>query len=111
MDKDMLRARFVDNLLVLIGQSDLTPEQISREIGCNKSYLSHICTKRRDPSFSMFLEICRYFQVPPGDFFDEKAGAVENRTIRNITDLLRQLSEEELAAIQYLLKKRVEASR
>ncbi len=105
MDTDTRRGCFLNNLVELIQRTGKSAESISLEMGRNKSYLNHILNRRRDPSFSMLLEICEYFQVSPSELFHEQPPV--SADIREAAALLAQLAPEERDACLFLLRRRL----
>lgn len=69
----------------------------------NKSYIQNISSGRSLPSMSQFYEICRYFDITPQEFFDER---IHNLPLyQKANDLLKQLDEDDMMAVISILKR------
>jgi len=66
-DAKFIRERIKD----LLKQRGVSAQQMSLELGYSRNYISQILTVRALPSVTGLLEICRYFEVSPNDFFGE----------------------------------------
>lgn len=46
---------------------------MSLELGKNKNYIQGISSGKSLPSMTQFLDICKYFEITPKQFFDENS--------------------------------------
>ena len=68
MDEKFISERITELRL----KKDVSEYQMSLDLGKNKSYIQNISSGRSLPSMSQFYEICRYFEITPQEFFDER---------------------------------------
>lgn len=83
-------------------QRNLSECQMSLELGQSKSYVQSITSGRSLPSVRQLFNIADYFGLSLSDFFDE--GNHDSPTVRDSIRLLRELDEEEAAAILAVLQ-------
>ena len=93
MDEKFISERITELRL----KKDVSEYQMSLDLGKNKSYIQNISSGRSLPSMSQFYEICRYFEITPQEFFDER-----------LHELLKQLDEDDMLAILSILKRLTE---
>ena len=87
---DLLRKRVTDLRL----KAGISEYQLSLALGQSKGYIQQISSGRALPSMGRFFDLCEYFQVSPGEFFD-----AENRDpglTRELMDAARGLGEEQM---------------
>ena len=84
-------------------KKDVSEYQMS---GKNKSYIQNISSGRSLPSMSQFYEICRYFEITPQEFFDERLHDLP--LYQKANELLKQLDEDDMLAILSILKRLTE---
>lgn len=66
------RARFfADRLTTLRLKRGVSEHRMSLDLGHSKNYIQNLTRGRSLPSFTEFLYICDYLQIPPSAFFDE----------------------------------------
>ena len=65
-----------------------------------------ISSGRSLPSMSQFYEICRYFEITPQEFFDERLHDLP--LYQKANELLKQLDEDDMLAILSILKRLTE---
>ena len=99
MDADFIRNR-ITQLRIKKGVSEY---QMSYDLGHSRGYMYNISSGKSLPPMTEFLEICRYFEITPAQFFDE---AVEDPVlVQTILTTLRQLSHEDQELILSLLRR------
>lgn len=87
-------------------KKDVSEYQMSLDLGKNKSYIQNISSGRSLPSMSQFYEICRYFEITPQEFFDERLHDLP--LYQKANELLKQLDEDDMLAILSILKRLTE---
>ena len=92
-----------DRITELRLRKNVSEYQMSLDLGKNKSYIQNISSGRSLPSMSQFYEICRYFDITPQEFFDER---LHNLPLyQKANDLLKQLDEDDMMAVISILKR------
>ena len=98
MDEKFIAERITELRL----KKDISEYQMSLDLGKNKSYIQNISSGRSLPSMSQFYEICRYFEITPQEFFDERLHDLP--LYQKANELLKQLDEDDMLAILSILK-------
>ena len=98
MDEKFISERITELRL----KKDVSEYQMSLDLGKNKSYIQNISSGRSLPSMSQFYEICRYFEITPQEFFDERLHDLP--LYQKANELLKQLDEDDMLAILSILK-------
>ena len=99
MDEKFISERITELRL----KKDVSEYQMSLDLGKNKSYIQNISSGRSLPSMSQFYEICRYFEITPQEFFDERLHDLP--LYQKANELLKQLDEDDMLAILSILKR------
>ena len=102
MDEKFISERITELRL----KKDVSEYQMSLDLGKNKSYIQNISSGRSLPSMSQFYEICRYFEITPQEFFDERLHDLP--LYQKANELLKQLDEDDMLAIHSILKRLTE---
>ena len=102
MDEKFIAERITELRL----KKDISEYQMSLDLGKNKSYIQNISSGRSLPSMSQFYEICRYFEITPQEFFDERLHDLP--LYQKANELLKQLDEDDMLAILSILKRLTE---
>lgn len=102
MDEKFIAERITELRL----KKDVSEYQMSLDLGKNKSYIQNISSGRSLPSMSQFYEICRYFEITPQEFFDERLHDLP--LYQKANELLKQLDEDDMLAILSILKRLTE---
>ena len=55
-------------------KAGVTAREMSVELGQNPTYISQIESKKALPSVPGLFAICKFFDITPQDFFDEREG-------------------------------------
>ena len=103
MDSDFIR----DRITRLRLQKGVSEYQMSYDLGHSRGYIYNISSGKALPPMKEFLAICDYFDITPGQFFDESTDNPEllQKTIAG----MRQLNETDmlmlLGFINRMLKK------
>ena len=82
-------------------QKGVSAREMSLAIGQNSSYINRIENKITLPSMQGFFYICEFLRVTPQEFFDTDIRFP--LTLRSSINMLNQLDEHELEAINHLL--------
>ena len=102
MDEKFISERITELRL----KKDVSEYQMSLDLGKNKSYIQNISSGRSLPSMSQFYEICRYFEITPQEFFDERLHDLP--LYQKANELLKQLDEDDMLATLSILKRLTE---
>ena len=102
MDEKFIAERITELRL----KKDISEYQMSLDLGKNKSYIQNISSGRSLPSMSQFYEICRYFEITPQEFFDERLHDLP--LYQKANELLKQLDEDDMLTILSILKRLTE---
>ena len=97
MVKRMMEDFFVERIIALRNQKNVSAREMSLAIGQNGSYINRIENGKAFPSMQAFFYICEYFQITPGEFFDE--GIQEPIKINKIIKELKMLDDAQLDVI------------
>ena len=90
----MERKEFVERLVQLRMQKDVSAREMSLAMGQSPSYINNIETGVNYPSMQTFFYICEYLGITPQEFFD-----VETKNpgkIKDLNDAVKGLSGEHL---------------
>lgn len=99
MDEKFVAERITELRL----RKNISEYQLSLDLGKNKSYIQNISSGRSLPSMRQFYEICRYFDITPQEFFDER---LHNLPLyQKADDLLKQLDDDDMMAVIAILKR------
>ena len=63
-----LKDFFIERLISLRNQKNVSAREMSLAIGQNESYINRIENRKAFPSMQSFFYICEYFQISPMDF-------------------------------------------
>lgn len=95
-----------DRISELRMKKNVSEYQLSLDLGHSQGYIQSITSGRNLPSMSAFFDICAYFDITPSEFFDP---AVNNPSlIRNITEDIKKLSDNDLLLLSTALKRFLE---
>lgn len=93
MDTQFIRDR-ITQLRLKKGVSEY---QMSYDLGHSRSYIYNISSGKSLPPMTEFLAICDYFQITPGQFFDDSS---ENPSLlQSAIEELRKLNDDDLMLI------------
>jgi len=93
---------FVERLITLRNQKNVSAREMSLALGQNGSYVNRIENRLAFPSMQVFFYICEYFQISPREFFDEKNPAPEK--INQITEEAKKLDDFQLDTVMAVIK-------
>lgn len=99
MYKNILRFR----LLALLNKKDISEYQLSLDLGRCQSYIHSITSGRNLPSMDAFFDICEFFDITPGEFFDEELK--DPTLIHEIMKKIKKLDEEDLLLLISVLNR------
>lgn len=103
MDSDFIR----DRITKLRLQKGVSEYQMSYDLGHSRGYIYNISSGKALPPMKEFLAICDYFDITPGQFFDESTDNPE--LLQKAIAGMRQLNETDmlmlLGFINRMLKK------
>lgn len=88
---------FVERIISLRNQKNVSAREMSLAIGQNGSYINRIENKQAFPSMQAFFYICEYFQISPKEFFDtDNTNPIK---INMITEKLKDLDDVQLDTV------------
>ena len=93
---------FVERLISLRNQKNVSAREMSLALGQNGSYINRIENKLALPSMQAFFYICEYFQISPQEFFDENNPAPIK--IDQIIEELKKLDSIQLDTVMAVAK-------
>lgn len=86
---------------------DVSEAVLSRAIGKNNTYIQGITSGKAYPSMRSFLDICRYFDITPKEFFSENLPTEEllSPVWREMKELMKILPEEDIGLLVQIAKR------
>jgi len=93
---------FVERLISLRNQKNVSAREMSLALGQNGSYINRIENRLAFPSMQVFFYICEYFQISPQEFFDDNNPAPEK--INQITEEVKKLDDFQLDTVMTVIK-------
>lgn len=95
-----------DRISELRMNKNISEYQLSLDLEHSQGYIQSITSGRNLPSMSAFLDICAYFDITPSEFFDPTINYPS--LIRNITEDIKKLSDNDLLLLSTVLKRFLE---
>lgn len=93
MDTSFIRNRITQLRL----QKGVSEYKMSYDLGHSRGYIYNISSGKTLPPMAEFLQICKYFNITPCQFFDESS---ENPALlQTAIDELQKLSDDDLMLI------------
>ena len=102
MSEDFVRERITQLRL----QKGVSEYQMSYDLGHSRGYVYNISSGKALPPLREFFAICDYFGITPQQFFDDDAR--NPKLLKEITDGMKQLSEQDLRLILELINRMLE---
>ena len=65
----MYSEQLSDTLIKLRLEKGITARDLSLSLGLSESYINRVESRRMQPSFSVFFDICDFFDITPAEFF------------------------------------------
>lgn len=93
MDEKFIKNRITE-LRIKKGVSEY---QMSYDLGHSKSYVNNISSGKALPPMKEFLEICKYFDITPSQFFDEEID--DPHLLQSAITELKKLNADDLMLI------------
>ena len=100
---DQLVEVFIERLIMLLGQMELTGKQISELSGVSESHISRIINRKREPNLSVIIKILSSLKIEISSFFDSDV-PIHDLLITEATDdfsTIRNNLSANLKQIQY----------
>ncbi|MDE6593359.1 MAG: helix-turn-helix transcriptional regulator [Oscillospiraceae bacterium] len=91
-----------DRIAILRTRKNISARDMSFSLGQSQSYINNIENKKALPSMQMFLEICRFLEITPRDFFDDSIS--DPWALYVAEDILSSRSPKQLRLISDLMK-------
>ena len=101
MEEYNFRDFFARRIYELRDERNISARELSLAMGQNSSYINRIENKITLPSMQGFFCICECLDITPQEFFNTEVS--HSYTLRATTNMLNQLDEHELEAINHLL--------
>ena len=79
---------FVERIIELRNQKNVSAREMSLAIGQNGSYINRIENRQTFPSMQAFFYICEYFQISPQEFFEK-----DNPAPIKINEIIKELQK------------------
>jgi len=98
----MFEEYFVERLISLRNQKNVSAREMSLALGQNESYINRIENKLAFPSMQVFFYICEYLQISPQDFFDMENPAPFK--INQIVEESKKLDDIQLDTVMSVIK-------
>lgn len=99
MDEQFIRDR-ITALRLKKGVSEYT---MGRDLGHSRSYVYNISSGKSLPPMREFLEICRYFEITPMEFFDD---TLANPALLQATvEELKKLNDDDIALVLHFIRR------
>lgn len=90
MDKDFVRKR-ITALRLIKGVSE---NKMSIALGHGRNYVHNIASGKHLPTMASLMQIYKYFEITPSDFFDEE---ISNPIlIRKLLNSAKEMSDEDI---------------
>lgn len=106
----MIDEMFVsERIAALRTARNISARDMSLSLGQSTNYINSIENKRSLPSMSMFLYICEFLGISPGEFFDE--GNESPELVARIVEAMKGLDREELELVLALVIKLTKKSK
>lgn len=100
IDKKMFGAK----LRALRKEKHVSAREMSLALGMSESFINRIECGRSYPSFEIFFEICRYFDMSPTDFFSMfQEDFVFDMKVKNAAEKLMKMGNDERNAFLTLI--------
>lgn len=99
---DTLKDFFAKRIYELRAERNVSARELSIAMGQNTSYINRIENKLTLPSIQGLLQICKCLDITPQEFFSTEINLPY--TMRSTITMLKQLDEQELEAINFLLQ-------
>jgi len=98
----MERKEFVDRLVQLRMQKDVSAREMSLAMGQSPSYINNIETGVNYPSMQTFFFMCEYLGITPQEFFDFETKSPGK--VKELNEAVKGLSEDHLDTLIKLAK-------
>lgn len=98
----MYEDEFIKRLSELRIKKGVSARDMSLALGQNSGYINHIENSQTLPSMTVFFNICDYFNITPGEFF--QVDTPDIIIISQIIQELKCMDENQLTHLLSLLK-------
>ena len=93
MDEQFVRER----ITALRLKKGVSEYKMSYDLGHSKSYINNITSGKCLPPMREFLEICRYFEITPADFFDSSLD--DPALLQTAINEMKKLNDDDIMLI------------
>lgn len=93
MDGNFIRNRITELRL----KKGVSEYQMSYDLGHSRSYVYNISSGKSLPPMAEFLEICKYFEITPSQFFDTTTN--NPALLQSAIDELKKLNDDDMMLI------------
>ena len=99
MDMNFIRERITQLRL----KKNVSEYQMSYDLGHSRSYIYNISSGKSLPPMAEFLQICEYFDITPGQFFDETQD--DPAMVQTAVTELKKLNDDDLMLLITLIRR------
>lgn len=99
MDTNFIRERITQLRL----KKNVSEYQMSYDLGHSRSYIYNISSGKSLPPLAEFLQICEYFDITPGQFFDETQD--DPAMVQTAVTELKKLNDDDLMLLITLIRR------
>lgn len=99
IDAEFIRTRITQLRL----QKGVSEYKMSYDLGHSRSYVYNISSGKSLPPMAEFLQICDYFDITPGQFFDDSSK--NPALLQTAVDELKKLSDDDLMLVISVLRR------
>lgn len=106
-EQAVFRKQIGNRITALRMKKDVSESALSRAIGKNNTYIQGITSGKSYPSMKSFMDICRYFDITPKEFFSEEQSTEEllSPIRRELKALIKVLPEEDIELLVQVAKR------
>lgn len=99
MDEQFIR----DRITALRLKKGVSEYAMGRALGHSRSYVYNISSGRCLPPMREFLEICRYFEITPTEFFDDSLA--HPALLQAAIDELKKLDDDDITLVLHFIRR------
>lgn len=108
-EHNTFRRKIGNRITSLRIEKDINESELSRAIGRNKTYIQGIASGKSYPSMKSFMDICRYFDITPKEFFSEEAvpDKLVSKNWIELKKLVKLLQKEDIDLLIQMAKRMI----
>lgn len=87
-----------ERIYTLVESQQISERKLSLSLGRSEGYIHQITSYNSStlPSMEGLFDICRYFNMTPGDFFANDGSPMDNPLVRQLAGIAKDLSPRDL---------------